>query len=233
VGRSELEAGHVYSPSISQRILGQTIGVHLQLMCLQVHLRVEYGKLLLQALSVRAQEVVFPKVHLKGIVVDVVLLLPAPIVSSIADVTALVLVPTMRVKLVVSVKSLATEATFRVSLEAALIDRSGVIVAKLLMLPQLGIGEQLVLVGEDFLVSGAEITRMYQLASNDTGISPGWEMQGHIPHCFVVRCLNMAMQIRPPQTGNVALAVGAVVLQQQPRIVEDACILKMYAEVVV
>jgi hypothetical protein len=85
--------------------------------------------------------VVFAKVHLKGIVIDVVLLLPASAVLAIADVTAFVLVSTMRVKLVVSIETLATEATFRVSLESALVDRAGVIVAELLVLAQLGIGE--------------------------------------------------------------------------------------------
>jgi len=38
------------------------------------------------------------------------------------------------------------------SLETALVNRTGVVVAELLMLFQLGPREQLVLVGEDFLV---------------------------------------------------------------------------------
>jgi hypothetical protein len=134
VGRSELEAGHVHPPGISQRILGEAVGVHFQLMRLQIHLRVKHDELLLQALSVRAQEVVFPEVPLKGIVVDVILLLPASTVLAIADVAAFVFVSAMRVKLVVSIETLATEATFRVSLESALVDRAGVIVAELLVL---------------------------------------------------------------------------------------------------
>jgi hypothetical protein len=104
-------------------------------MCLEVHLRVEYDELLVQAVSVRTQEVIFSKVHLEGVVVDVVLLLPAPTVLAIAYVAAFVLVPTMRVKLVVSIESLATEATLRVSLESALVDCAGVVVTEFLVLP--------------------------------------------------------------------------------------------------
>jgi hypothetical protein len=104
-------------------------------MCLEIHLRVKYNELLVQAVSVWTQEVIFPKVDLEGVIVDIVLLFPASTVSAIANVAAFVLVPTMRVKLVVSIESLATKATFRVSLESALIDCAGVVVAELLVLP--------------------------------------------------------------------------------------------------
>ena len=65
-------------------------------MSFEVHLGIEYNKLLLQALPVWTHEVIFPEMLFERIVVDIVLLLPAPL-SSIADVAALVLVATMRV----------------------------------------------------------------------------------------------------------------------------------------
>ena len=157
--------------------------MHFQLVCLEVHLRVKYNELLLHALSVWAQEVVFSKVHLKRIVVDIVLLLPAPTVLTIADVAAFVFVPTMRVELVVPVEALATEATFRMSLESALIDRARVIVAELLMFAQIRKGKQLVLVGEDFLVARAEITRQCQSAIKERGRGKGAKVHTTSPWC--------------------------------------------------
>jgi len=78
---------------------------------------------------------VFPKVHLERIIVDKILLLPATSFPTIADVAAFVLVPTMSVQLVIPVKTLSTKAALGMSLEAALVDRAGVIVAKFLVLP--------------------------------------------------------------------------------------------------
>jgi hypothetical protein len=77
--------------------------------------------------------VVFPEVHLEGIVVDKVLLFSASPFSTIANVAALVLVSAMSVELIVTVKTLSAEPTFWVSLEATLIYCSGVIVAELLV----------------------------------------------------------------------------------------------------
>jgi hypothetical protein len=99
--------------------------------------------------------VVFPEVHLEGIVVDKVLLFSASPFSTIANVAALVLVSAMSVELIVTVETLSAEPTFWVSLEATLIYCSGVIVAELLMLSQIGLCEEFVLVGEDLLVSRA------------------------------------------------------------------------------
>ena len=84
---------------------------------------------------------VFPKVHLERIVVDVVLLFPASSLPAVANVAALVLVSAMSVKLIVAVEALSAEATFRMSLEATLIYCSRVIVAKLLVLSQIGLRE--------------------------------------------------------------------------------------------
>jgi hypothetical protein len=129
----------------------------LDLMCFEVHLRVEDHEFLLETLPVRTQEVVFAKVHFERVVVDVVLLLPAAL-PSVANVAALVLVSTVSVQLVVSVEALPTEATFRVSSKTTLVFCARVVVAKLLVLLQIGPCEELVLVGEDLLVPCTEVT---------------------------------------------------------------------------
>jgi hypothetical protein len=100
---------------------------------------------------------VFFEVDFEGIVVDKVLLL-ASAITPIADMAAFVLVSTVCVQLVVSVEALSTEATFRVSLEAALVDRTRVVVTELLVLPQFGECKQLVFVRKDLLVSCTQVT---------------------------------------------------------------------------
>jgi hypothetical protein len=100
---------------------------------------------------------VFSEVNFEGVVVDKILLLPGTL-AAVTDMAALVLVPTMCIQLVVSVEALTTEAALGMPFEAALIDRTGVIVAELLMLPKLRVCEKLVFVGEDFLVPRTEIT---------------------------------------------------------------------------
>lgn len=104
-------------------------------MCLEIHFRIKDDKLLLQALAVRTEEMVLSEVHLERIVVDVILLLSTASFAPIANVTAFVLVPAMRVEFVVSVESLPAKAAFRMALETALIDGAGVVVAELLVLP--------------------------------------------------------------------------------------------------
>ena len=73
--------------------------------------------------------------YLERIIVDKILLLPTTSFTTIADVAAFVLVPTMSVQLVIPVKTLSTKAALGMSLEATLVDRAGVIVAKFLVLP--------------------------------------------------------------------------------------------------
>ena len=127
-------------------------------MSLEIHLRIEHNELLLEAFSVWAREVVFLKVQLKRIVVDIILLLSAAF-SAVTDMATLVLVPAMCVQLVVSIEALPTEAALRVTLETTLIDSARVVVAELLVLSQLSKREELVFVGEDFLVSRTQIAR--------------------------------------------------------------------------
>jgi hypothetical protein len=63
-------------------------------MSLEIHFRIKHNELLLEALSVWARKVVFLKVQLKRIIVDVILLLSAAF-SAVTDMATLVLVPAM------------------------------------------------------------------------------------------------------------------------------------------
>jgi hypothetical protein len=63
-------------------------------MSLEIHFRIKHNELLLKALSVWARKVVFLKVQLKRIVVDIILLLSAAF-SAVTDMATLVLVPAM------------------------------------------------------------------------------------------------------------------------------------------
>jgi hypothetical protein len=99
---------------------------------------------------------IFLEMDLERIVVNVILLLSTPI-ATVADVTALVFISAVRVQLVVAVEALSTETTFWMAFEAALVDGTGVIVTELLVIAKFGVGEELVLVGEDFLVACAKV----------------------------------------------------------------------------
>ena len=125
-------------------------------MCLQIHLRLEDDELLLQAFLIGAHEMVTPKVLLQRVIVDVILLLTAP-TSSIANMASFMFVPTMDVQFIVPIESLSTETAFWMPLEPTLVDSARVIISKLLMLAQLLWGEELMLMGEDLLISCAQI----------------------------------------------------------------------------
>lgn len=64
----------------------------------------------------------------------------------------------MRVQLIVTVETLITKATFWVAFETALIYCSWVVVAELFVLSKLGVSEEFMFVGKDFLVACTEIT---------------------------------------------------------------------------
>ena len=127
-------------------------------MRLQIHFRLEDDELLLQAFLIGAHEMVTPKVLLQRTVIDVILLLAAP-TPSIADMTSFMFVPTVNVQLIVSIESLSTETAFRMPLETALVDSARMIISEFLMLAQLLRGEELMLMGEDFLISRAQIAQ--------------------------------------------------------------------------
>ena len=184
---SEIERGHVNPSSIPQRILGQSIGMRLQLMCLHVQFRLEDHELLVQTLLIGAEEVVFAEMLLKRIVVNEILLIAA-LPTSITNMASFVLVSAMSIELVIAIKSRPTETTFRMTLEAALIYRTRIVVSKTLMFPQLLRCEQLMLMREDLLVPRAEVT-----------------------HDFVMDIFDMVMEMWPAQAGLVTISIGAVV----------------------
>lgn len=101
-------------------------------MRLQVHLRVKYYKLLLEALTIQAREVVLAEMSLQSIVIEVVLwvLTACP---SIAKMASLMLISTMSIQLIFAVEPLATKAALRMALEATLVHCARIVVAKLLM----------------------------------------------------------------------------------------------------
>lgn len=103
-------------------------------MTLQIHLRLEHDELLIQALLVQTQVVVFLKMVLERGVIDVVLLL-AMSGLSIADVASLMLVTAVCIQFVISVESLATETAFRVTSETALVNGTGDVVSVFLVFP--------------------------------------------------------------------------------------------------
>jgi hypothetical protein len=74
--------------------------------------------------------------------------------------TPFVAVTAVSVKLIVSIESLTTETTLGVTLETTLIKSSRNIITVLFVLAQLGNSKKLVLMGEDFLVSSAQIAIM-------------------------------------------------------------------------
>lgn len=99
---------------------------------------------------------IFSKVILQIVVVEIVLRFPT-LVTTVAEVTALMLLPTVRVQLVVSIESLSAETTLRMPLEPTLINGSRIVVSKFLVLSKLGKCEELMFMREHFLVSCAKI----------------------------------------------------------------------------
>ena len=153
----------------------------------QIHFRIKNDEFLLHAFPVCTQKMLFAKVDLERIIIDVVLLLPS-LLPPVADVTTLVLVAAVHIELVIPVEPLLAEPTVWMALEPALVDRSGVIVTKLFMFPELLCGKEVMLVREYFFVLGAELT-----------------------HDFVMYASHMSMEIWPVPASNIAISVWAVV----------------------
>jgi hypothetical protein len=84
----------IHQPGVSSDILGRAVRMLLQLMALQVHLVLEYHKLLVQTLLVQTEEVVFLEMAFKGLVINVVLLL-AVVGATVTDMAAFMLLTTM------------------------------------------------------------------------------------------------------------------------------------------
>lgn len=180
-------------------MLGEVVSLHVQL-------RLEDDKLLLQASAVRAQEVVLLEMLLQLFVVEEVVGLSR--ISSVAEEASLVLHAAVLKQLVVVIEALATEAAERVALETRLVSGAGLVVAVAHVLLQLLIAEELMLVGEDLLVTSAEIA-----------------------HALVVRRLDVPVEVGPAQAGKVAGLVGTVVSQQEDGVADNVLVCVLDADV--
>lgn len=161
----------------------------------QIHFRLENYKFLLQAFLIGAQEMILSEMLLQRIVVLIVLLL-SPFVSSITYMTSFMLVSTMGVKFVITIKSLPAEPTFWVPFESTLINSTRIVIAKFLMFSELLWCEQLMLMSEDLFVPRTEITQL-----------------------FMVSGLHMPMEIWPAPTSDIAIGSWTIITKQQDCIV--------------
>ena len=91
---------------------------------------------------------------LKGIVIDIVLLLAVG-GATVTNVAAFVLITAVGVELIVTVESLTTETTLGVTSETTLVNGSRFVVARLLVLAQLRCSKELMLVCKDLFVASA------------------------------------------------------------------------------
>ena len=109
---------------------------------------------------------ILSKVDLEGVVIDVVLRVSATI-SAVAQVAAFVTVTTMRKQLVVAVEALSTEATLGMTFETRLVLGTRNVVSMLLVPTQILDCKEIVFVGKDFFVAGAEITHLFVVDTLD------------------------------------------------------------------
>lgn len=112
----------------------------LDLVTLQVHLRLENDELFFQTLFIQASEMILMKVILQCVIVNIVLLLTMG-GASVTDVATFVFITAMSVQLVVAVEPLTTKSTLRVSPEATLVYSSRLVIARLFVLTQFRRGE--------------------------------------------------------------------------------------------
>lgn len=142
----------VDSANVTARILGEAVGVYFKQVGFKIDLVLEDNKLFLVALFVSTHEVLFREMNGKCIVVDVVLLC-CLWATSVADMAALVLIAAVRVQLVRGVEALSAEPTLGMALEAGLVLRARLVVARPLVLAQINGREERMLVGKDFFVT--------------------------------------------------------------------------------
>jgi lysylphosphatidylglycerol synthetase-like protein (DUF2156 family) len=164
-----IEARDVDSAGITTSILGQAVGMSFELMSLQIHFRVEDDKLLLQALLIRADEMVFSEMHLEGVVIDIVLRVSATI-AAITQVAAFVAVTAMREQFIIAVEALTTETTLGMTLETRLILGARDVVSMLFVPTQVLDGEEIVFMGKDLFVAGAEIAHLFVVDTLDVTV---------------------------------------------------------------
>lgn len=165
-------------------------------MCFQIHLGLKDIRLVCLTFSIQTDKVGFSKVFLEFLVVEVILRISATI-PPVTDMTSFVLLPTMSVEFVVTIKALFAKSAFRMTFEAGLVDCTWIVIAKSFVLAEFGVREKLVLMGKDFLVPSTKITH----------------------HLFVR--FDMAMEIRPTQASHVTIFIGTVISQEKNGVLED------------
>lgn len=171
----EIESRDIKRPRIPPHILGKRIPMLLHNMRLQLELAPKSISLLLNTLTIITHKVVLLEMHLQRIIIRKVhRLSPRLRIQLIADMAALVLLPAMDIKLIVTIESLIAERAQGMPFEARLVDCAGVVVAFAHVSRQFRIRKEVVLMREDFLVSGTEIADL-----------------------LVMNRTHMAMQVRP------------------------------------
>lgn len=161
-----------------------------ELMGFEIHLRLKYDKFLLKTFPVIADEVVLLEMFLQRIIVHVVMWLSR--VSPIAKEASLMLVAAMFVQLVAIVESGAAETAERMAPETRLICRTWLVISMAHVLRELLIRKHVMLVCKDFLVPSAEVA-----------------------HLLVVGGTDMAMEVWPSETGEVAFGIWTIVSKQK------------------
>lgn len=98
----------------------------------------------------------FSKVLLQLLIIEIVLRISTT-VPTVADMTPLMLLTAMCVKLVVTVEAFLTKSAFRMALEARLIYCTWLVVASGFVPPKLCKGKRLVLMSKHLLVTDAQV----------------------------------------------------------------------------
>jgi hypothetical protein len=130
-----IEFGQINQSRVSPNVFRKAFGVCLDLVSLQVHLRLENDELFFQALFIQTSEMIFMEVVLQCVVVNIVLLLTVG-GASVTDVAPFVFIATVGVQLIVTIEPLTTETTFGVSLEATLVYSSRLVISGPFVLTQ-------------------------------------------------------------------------------------------------
>jgi hypothetical protein len=147
-----IEFSEVNHSCVATNVFRKALWMCFNLVALQVHLRFKNNKLFLQAIWVKASEMILMEVVLKSVVVNIVLLLAVGR-TSVTDVAAFMFITAVSVQLVVAVEALTTEAAFGMSPETTLVDGSRLVITGLFVFAQLCWSKKLMLVCKDLLVT--------------------------------------------------------------------------------
>jgi hypothetical protein len=100
---------NIHQSRIPPHILRKRIPMLLQLMCLEINFGIKSNKFLLQTFPLITHKVVLPKMRIQRLVIEVVLRLATT--RAITDKAPLMLIPTMNIQLIFTIKPQSTEGT--------------------------------------------------------------------------------------------------------------------------